>query len=55
MQLTPQGKALIEKVVVLHVENERTILDQLSPYTRQQLEEGLKALMKVLEENSSPI
>ena len=55
VQLTPQGKALIEKVVVLHVENERTILDQLSPYTRQQLEEGLKALMKVLEENSSPI
>ena len=54
VQLTPRGKALIEKAVVPHVENEGMILDQLPPRTRQQLEDGLKVLMKVLEARSSP-
>ena len=54
VQLTPQGKALIEKAVAPHVENEGMILDQLPPHTRQQLEDGLKMLMKVLEARSSP-
>ena len=49
VQLTPQGKALIEQAVVPHVENEGTVLDQLPPRTRQQLEDGLKTLMRVLE------
>ena len=54
VQLTPRGKALIEKAVLPHVENEGMILDQLPPRTRQQLEDGLKVLMKVLEARSSP-
>lgn len=54
VQLTPQGKALIEKAVAPHVENEGMVLDQLPPRTRQQLEDGLKMLMKVLEARSSP-
>lgn len=49
VQLTPQGKALIEQAAVPHVENEGTVLDQLPPRTRQQLEDGLKTLMRVLE------
>ena len=54
VQLTPRGKALIEKAVAPHVENEGMILDQLPPHTRQQLEDGLKMLMKALEARSSP-
>lgn len=54
VQLTPQGKALIEQAVVPHVENEGTVLDQLPPRTRQQLEDGLKTLMRVLKGSIHP-
>ncbi|MDO4640271.1 MAG: MarR family transcriptional regulator [Neisseria sp.] len=49
VQLTDSGKELVEKVVYPHVENEKRILSALSEDQQQQLNEGLTALLKVLE------
>lgn len=49
--LTPQGREVIDRAVETHIENERQLLSGLSAAQRQQLNEALSALMRLLEED----
>ncbi|WP_343292359.1 MarR family transcriptional regulator [Vandammella animalimorsus] len=49
VQLTDSGKALIERALPPHVDNEARLLAALPPDARQQLDAGLAALLRVLE------
>lgn len=48
--LTPQGRAVIDRAVETHIENERQLLSGLSAAQRQQLNEALSTLMRLLED-----
>lgn len=45
VSLTAEGKDLVEKVVIEHVENERRLLDALSPEERETLSALLRKLL----------
>lgn len=47
--LTPEGRALIDEAVATHVANEQQLLAGLSVPQRQQLDEALRVLMRLLE------
>lgn len=50
VQLTDNGKALIERTLVPHVDNEARLLAGLPSQIRQQLNAGLAALLQKLEQ-----
>jgi len=52
VQLSEKGLALIDRVVEVHVENERQILAALPEKTRQELDNALSLLMLSLEESA---
>jgi len=49
VQLSASGKELIDRAVVAHVENERRIMSGLSAADLKRLNEGLRAMLAVLE------
>jgi DNA-binding MarR family transcriptional regulator len=53
VQLTRKGLTLIDRAVEAHVENERNLLEALSPAALEALDTGLSALMLSLEEHKA--
>ncbi|MBP2170095.1 DNA-binding MarR family transcriptional regulator [Erwinia toletana] len=51
VQLTEKGLALINRVVEVHVENEKRLLALIPPNTLEELDNALSQLMVALEEN----
>ncbi|WP_431689332.1 MarR family winged helix-turn-helix transcriptional regulator [Hahella sp. NBU794] len=49
VQLTPKGLELIDRAVDAHVQNEHNILQPLNPEERQQLDECMRRLLRLLE------
>ncbi|MCH8623081.1 MarR family transcriptional regulator [Undibacterium sp. TS12] len=49
VQLTDAGKDLVDRALLAHVENERRIMSGLSVGELKQLNEGLRAMLAVLE------
>ncbi|MCP6530577.1 MarR family transcriptional regulator, partial [Klebsiella pneumoniae] len=47
--LTPAGRERIDEAVETHVDNERQLLAGLSDGERQQLDQALRVLMRLLE------
>jgi DNA-binding MarR family transcriptional regulator len=45
VRLTPTGLALVEEVVIAHLETERELLDALRPRQQQELARSLRALL----------
>ncbi len=54
MQLTPQGLALIDRVVTDHVANQHRLLAALPPELRGPVGAGLKAWLAGLETGARP-
>ncbi|WP_162060622.1 MarR family winged helix-turn-helix transcriptional regulator [Undibacterium sp. KW1] len=55
VQLTDTGKDLVDRALVAHVENERRIMAGLNATDLQRLNEGLRAMLAVLEKSSDDI
>lgn len=53
-QLTDDGRALFEQIVAEQAKAERAIFDQLDPAQREALDNGLRALMSVLDDRLGP-
>jgi len=51
VQLTPQGKGLIDRAIEAHLDNERNILSAIAPETLAQLDAQLSTLLIALESN----
>ncbi|MBC3919909.1 MarR family transcriptional regulator [Undibacterium sp. CY18W] len=51
VQLSASGKELIDRAVVAHVENERRIMSGLNAGELKRLNEGLRAMLAVLEKS----